>query len=76
MKRKNIVLLLLIFITICGLTFIAYKKFFYKEKEAPYTTQKPERRTIKKIIDASGKVSVAEKIKIGSLVTGTLKKLL
>ena len=38
-------------------------------------TEKPQIRTIKKLIDTTGKLAVANKSKIGSLVTGVLKKL-
>lgn len=68
----SIVVAVLIFFSA---TFLVYKKLFYKPQAIPYTTQHPERRTIKKEIDALGKIHIAEKIKIGSLVTGTLKKL-
>ena len=75
MKRRAILLWL---ITILGLTLISttlYKKVFRKQVTLPFVTQKPERRTIAKSIEATGKISISEKIKIGSLVTGIIKKL-
>ncbi|MBU1008284.1 efflux RND transporter periplasmic adaptor subunit [Candidatus Dependentiae bacterium] len=75
MKLKSLIVLLLTIVGISGAMFMAYKKVFHKQKKLPYTIQKPERRTIKKIIDTTGRLGVAEKVKIGSLVTGIIKGL-
>jgi len=75
MKIKKLSYWLITIIGISGISYLSYKKFFQKKATLPYITKKPERRTIKKIIDTSGKISVAKKIKIGSLVTGVIKEL-
>jgi HlyD family secretion protein len=73
--QKRVVLWITISVAILGGSALLYKKFFKKQTALPYTTQKPELRTIKKIIDATGKLAIANKSKIGSLVTGVLEKL-
>jgi len=75
MQRKRILFLTALLGVIIIGAFFTYKKFFHKKASLPYTTQKPERKTIKRIIDTTGKIRIAEKIKIGSLVAGTIKKL-
>lgn len=75
MKLKNFLSIIVAVLIFFFSTFLIYKKLFYKQPTLPYITQRPERRTIKKEIDALGKIHIAEKIKIGALVTGTLKKL-
>lgn len=75
MKIKKIIYLAMIYLALSITGTIVYKKFFRKEKKLPYITENPEKRTIKRIIDTTGKISVAKKVKIGSLVTGTVKKL-
>jgi len=72
-KKTYLWLLAFIGLTIISITF--YKKVFRKQVNLPFVTQKPERRTIAKSIEATGKISISEKIKIGSLVTGIIKNL-
>jgi len=55
--------------------YFLYKQFGMQDASLPYETKRPERRTIKRIIDTTGRLDVAEKSKIGSLVAGTIKKL-
>lgn len=74
MKNKTI-FWLVVLVAFAATTPLIYKKFFVKVKKLPYITKKPERRTIRKIIDTTGKVSIADKIKKGSLVAGIVKKL-
>jgi HlyD family secretion protein len=75
MKLKNFLSAVIALLIAISATFLFYKNFIYKQPTLPYTTQHPERRVIQKQIDTLGKIHIAEKIKIGSLVTGTLKKL-
>lgn len=74
MNGKKIAFWLISLISVSALSLITYKKIFHKEEKLPYTTQRPSRRTIKKIIDTTGKIAIADKNKIGSFVTGILKK--
>ena len=75
MKFKSLLLWLTTIIAISGITLVIYKKFVQKPTPKLFKTVHPSKRTIAKVIDTSGKLNVAERIKIGSLVTGTLKKL-
>jgi len=75
MKRKNILFWAIIIVTVSGTALFIQKKFFKKLTKLPYITKKPEYRTIEKTIETTGKISVSEKIKIGSLVAGTVQKL-
>jgi HlyD family secretion protein len=75
MTKKKIVIAIISYLSLSIFGAIIYKKYFKKPQALPFTTENPERRTIRRIIDTTGKISIAKKIKIGSLVTGTLKKL-
>lgn len=75
MKLKNLLLWLVVILATSGITLVIYKKIVGKPNQQLFKTVHPSKRTIAKTIDTSGKLNVAERIKIGSLVTGTLKKL-
>lgn len=73
-KRKTLSLLLSI-IVIFFVSTILYKNFLNTPAKQLYKTAKPEQRTIDKIIDASGSIKIESRIKIGSHVSGIIKKL-
>jgi len=75
MKQKNLIFLVLAGLILPTIFYFSYNKFFCKPSKYPYKIRKAEKRTISKIIDTCGRISVAEKIKIGSLVVGTIKKI-
>lgn len=57
---------------------VGYWYFFYRSTnglESLYTTQLPQQRTIKQIIDATGSLEAQGTINIGSLVSGIVLKL-
>ena len=75
MNKKKIIIAILSYFFLSLIGIITYKKFFKKPQSLPFSTERPERLTIKRIIETTGKISIAEKIKIGSLVAGTVKNL-
>lgn len=75
MNAKKIVISAILLGTVLIFGFFFYKKHFAKTKSLPYRTQKPERRTIKRIIDTTGKLQISDKNEIGALVAGTIEKL-
>lgn len=57
---------------------VGYWYFFYRTSnglESLYTTQRPQQRTIKQIIDATGSLEAQGTLNIGSLVSGIVLKL-
>lgn len=52
-----------------------YKFYFKKNNKPPYTTQKPTRQDIKKIVDAEGMLEALEYSKVGPLISGTVQKI-
>ena len=75
MTKNKYILAFLALIALAIIGPLLYHKVFKTKQELPFVTQKPQRKTIAKVIDATGKISIVEKIKIGSLVTGIIKKL-
>ncbi len=54
---------------------ITYHYFFPTKTKQPYKTQKPDKRTIKQIIHTTGKLEIKDNVRIGSLITGTIRTL-
>ncbi len=75
MNITRIVVRLLFIMLLGGLFYIIYSLFIAKPEERLYSTQKPEHRTIRHIIKASGTIEAEESMKIGSLVGGILEKM-
>ncbi len=75
MKQKKILTLSISILIIITLSFFAYNKLIKKSISLPYRTEKPIKKTIKRIIETTGTIRIAKKIKIGSLITGIIKKL-
>lgn len=75
MKRETIIFFLSTIIIVLIGGFIGYKVFLQRPEKSLIKTELPQTRDLYNIIDTSGTIHVAEKIKIGSLVTGTLKEL-
>ena len=75
MKIKKIIIWAITYLVITTIGVVIYKKYFIKEERMPYRTENPNRRTIRRVIDTTGLMTITEKIKIGSLVSGIVKKL-
>lgn len=75
MDNKKIAIFITATVVMVLMLFVGYKFIVQKSKKLPYKTENPQRRTIKQIIETTGKIRVTEKIKIGSLVTGIVKNL-
>ncbi len=76
MKLKSIIIIfLLLMSTGYGIQF-AYKKYVKAPQKKLFKTKKPTITNIHQIIETTGKLRVKEKINLGSLVSGTIEKLL
>lgn len=75
MKIKKMFIWYIVISLSLSIGYFSYKRLFKPPKRLPYTTARPTRQNIKRVIETTGKISVAEKIKVGSLVAGIVKKL-
>lgn len=76
MKKFNAILLALTATLFAiGSAWLIKKFVFTSEKKAPFSTRKPERRSLAHIVNASGTLEMKNNVKVGSLVSGTIKEL-
>lgn len=75
MKHTHILFLISSCIIIGYGSFLLYKRFFVPEVKQYYTTTSPTKRTIYQTVYATGSLEIKDHIKIGSLVSGTIKKI-
>ncbi|MFH1461978.1 MAG: efflux RND transporter periplasmic adaptor subunit [bacterium] len=76
MKIKKIIIFILILLVSIFSINLIYKKFFTKKQPIPYKTTTGKQRDLFQIINATGKLDIKDTMKIGSLVGGTVKKIL
>lgn len=76
MNLKKIIISLLIIFFLLNFSFFIYKKFFKSIPELPYKTATLEKKDIHQIINSSGTLEIKDTLKIGSLIVGTVKKIL
>jgi HlyD family secretion protein len=71
---KNLAAFFIAIVAALALTW-ALKRKPKKQSSELYSTQLPEQRTIKKIVDVTGSLKIETTFKIGALVSGTIKKI-
>lgn len=74
-KIRSILLATGAVLAAAGSVWVIKKVFFPPQKQAPFTTRRPERRSIAHIVNASGTLEMKNNVKVGSLVSGTVKEL-
>jgi len=75
MILKKIINILAPFILIIGIGIFVKQKWFTKPPPKLFTTEKPQKKTIYQIISALGILEIKDLMKIGSVVSGTIKEL-
>lgn len=71
LSKKKIVILLLI---VAAAGFAVYKHMFAKE-QVSYITEKVSRKTINKVVNATGEVKAVELVTVGAQASGKIEKL-
>ncbi len=71
LRKKKIVILLLI---VAAAGFAVYKHMFAKE-QVSYITEKVSRKTINKVVNATGEVKAVELVTVGAQASGKIEKL-
>ncbi|MFC1894886.1 efflux RND transporter periplasmic adaptor subunit [Candidatus Dependentiae bacterium] len=75
MYFKGSVIIISVTITIIFLTYIIYKKIFVPPIKKLYLVERPQKRTIHQEIRATGTLEIKDHIKVGSLISGTIKQI-
>jgi len=63
-------------VLVIGVSYGTYVYFFKPKKQTWYATAKPTRRNISQIIRATGNLEAEDTLKIGSIVSGVIRKML
>lgn len=71
LRKKKIVILLLVIVAV---GFAVYKHMFAKE-QVSYITEKVSRKTINKVVNATGEVKAVELVTVGAQASGKIEKL-
>lgn len=71
LSKKKIVILLLVIVAV---GFAVYKHMFAKE-QVSYITEKVSRKTINKVVNATGEVKAVELVTVGAQASGKIEKL-
>lgn len=74
-KIKKVVLLVGLFSGVMAGGFFYYKRYMKKPEKPLFRTEKPIKKTISHIIDATGKLKAKDHLKIGSYVSGIVSKI-
>ncbi len=76
MKIKKLITTIIIISTLLLVSFFIYKNFFSQIPAPPYKTMLLERKNIYQTINATGTLEIKDTLKIGSLIAGTVKKII
>jgi HlyD family secretion protein len=60
---------------LAGASWFGYKRFFNKPQAKLFRTQKPERRSVYRLVNAEGKLEALGTSKVGPLIQATVKKI-
>lgn len=74
--KKTIIVLFLIIIIFVSIGYLARSIFFPPSRDFFYKTCFPQKKDLRQIIYASGKLEIKNNIKVGSLVAGTIQSIL
>lgn len=75
MRFEKVVSFLTLLVAISIITWFGYHKFFYKPLPQLYKTENPTHKNISQYVYASGILEVKNPIKIGSIISGTIKNI-
>jgi HlyD family secretion protein len=75
-QRATIITWLIVALCVFFGIYVANRLFFKKELKKPFKTEKPQRRNVQQIINASGVLEIKGNLRIGSIVTGTVQEIL
>lgn len=75
MKYKKLWTYFVVLAIITGSGYVIYQRYVKKPAPQLYKTEKPQCRSISQIIIASGILEIKDLVKIGSVVSGTIKEL-
>ncbi|MBY0353505.1 efflux RND transporter periplasmic adaptor subunit [Candidatus Babeliales bacterium] len=75
MKYQKLLTYISILAIIAGSSWFVYQRYVKKPAPQLYKTEKPQHRNISQIIAASGILEIKDMVKIGSIVSGTIKEL-
>ena len=75
MKIKGLITLLSLLIILGYSGYFIFNKFIVPPQKKLYKTEYPQKRNIYQVIHATGTLEIKDHIKIGSLVSGTIKEI-
>lgn len=76
MKLFKALLLIIGTVILASVSWFGYKRFFNKPVEKLFRAQKPERRSVYRLVNAEGKLEAFGTSKVGPLIQATVKKIL